>query len=304
MQTILVIGAGAMGCLFAARMAESGADVMLIDVDRARLDAIAHAGIDLTDDSGTRTVRLAVGTAEEARGPFDLALLFTKGLYSDAAIRSVAHLAGAGTYALTLQNGLGNPEIVARNFPSDQVLKGMAALPADLHGATGVSSHGAGHVELGEMTPAGIDAAKAATALLARAGFDARYNDAIDIAIWEKVVFNAALNPLGAITGRTNGEIDNAPGRRIVAAMVDEAVATAHASGVMVDKARIVEAIDYALAHHRAHKASMLQDRIAGRASEIDSINGAICDAAQRMGVATPVMQTMADLMRVLEVAR
>jgi 2-dehydropantoate 2-reductase len=304
MQSILVIGAGSMGCLFAARIAESGADVLLIDVDTTRIEAICRDGIILTDDNGTRTIPLRAGLAKDAQAPIDLALLFTKGMHSRSAVRSVAHLAASGTYVLTLQNGLGNPEIVAETFPADQILKGIAALPADLHGLNGVESHGAGHVELGAMTQAGAEAAQAATALLARAGFDARYSAEIDVAIWEKVAFNAALNALGAVTGQTNAGVDNEPGRRIIAAMVQEVVSTAAACGIQVDKVRIETSINHALEHHRGHKASMLQDMIAGRASEVDFINGAICDRATATGIAAPVNQTMADLVRMMELAR
>ena len=305
MQRILVIGAGAMGCLFAARIAESGADVMLIDVDQARLATIARDGIVLTDDKGTRIVTLTTGTAADATGPFDLILLFTKGMHSRAAMRSVAHLAGAGgSYVLTLQNGLGNPEVIVEVFPSDRVLKGIAALPADLHGLNAVTSHGAGHLELGAMTSAGNEAATAAAALLARSGFDARVSADVDVAIWEKVAFNAALNALAAVTLQPNAGMDNAPGRRIVAAMVGEVVATAHASGVMVDRLRIDGAIDFALVHHGGHQASMLQDRLAGRASEIDFINGAVVERAQALGIATPVTATMTDLVRLIELKR
>lgn len=304
MERILVIGAGSMGCLFAARIAEAGAQVMLIDVDAVRIAAIARDGIHLVDDAGERTIPLAAGTAAEATGPFDLVLLFTKGMHSGPAIRSIAHLVASDAYVLTLQNGLGNPEIVAETFPAARILKGIAALPADLHGPTSVSSHGSGHVELGSMTPEGAAAAHAATALLARAGFDARYSDAIDVAIWEKVAFNAALNALGAVTEQPNAGIDNVPGRRIVTAMMEEVIATAHASGVPVDRERIAASIDFALTHHRGHQASMLQDRLAGRASEIDSINGAICDRAEAAGIAAPVNRTMADLVRLIELVR
>ncbi|MBO9574997.1 MAG: ketopantoate reductase family protein [Sphingobium sp.] len=302
MQRILVIGAGAMGCLFAARIAESGADVMLIDVDTARLAAIAREGITLTDDNGTRSVPMKTGTANEATGPFDLALLFTKGLHSSSATRSLAHLAVAGgPYMLTLQNGLGNPEIIAETFPQDRILKGIAALPADLHDATHVSSHGSGHLELGGMTPAGAQAAEQAAVLLARSGFDARTNAMIDVAIWEKVAFNAALNALGTVTLQTNAGVNNGPGRRIAAAMVAEVAATAHACGVPVDAVRINASIDFALTHHGGHQASMLQDRIAGRATEIESINGAVCERAAAKGVPTPVTSTMTDLVRLIE---
>ncbi|MBO9669831.1 MAG: 2-dehydropantoate 2-reductase [Sphingobium sp.] len=304
MQRILVIGAGAMGCLFAARIAESGADVLLIDVDKDRLAAIAREGIALTDDNGTRTVPLRTGLAADAVDEFDLILLFTKGMHSRSATRSVAHLADSGAHVLTLQNGLGNPEIVIEVFPPDRVLKGIAALPADLHGATHVSSHGAGHLELGGMTPAAHAAADEATALLRRAGFDARTNETIDIAIWEKVAFNAALNSLGTVTLQPNAGVNNAPGRRIAAAMVAEVTATAHAAGILVDRDRITTAIDFALTHHGGHQASMLQDRLAGRATEIETINGAVVERARALGVATPVTETMTDLVRLIEQAQ
>jgi 2-dehydropantoate 2-reductase len=304
MQRILVIGAGAMGCLFAARIAETGADVMLIDVDEGRLAAIAREGITLTDDNGTRTVTPGTGTASDAMGDFDLILLFTKGIHSRSAMQSVAHLAAGSAHVLTLQNGLGNPELIVQFFPVDRVLKGIAALPADLHDATHVSSHGAGHLELGAMTTEGEPGALAAAALLARAGFDARVSGTIDIAIWEKVAFNAALNALGAITLQPNAGVNNAPGRRIAAAMVGEVVATAHASGIMVDRERIDAAIDFALNHHGGHQASMLQDRLAGRASEIESINGAVVERARALGIATPVTETMTDLVRLIELKR
>lgn len=304
MQKILVIGAGAMGCLFAARMAESGADVLLIDVDEARLSTIVHEGIHLTDDTGERTIALRAGTASAVQEPIDLIVLFTKGMHSRAAIQSVAHLATSDTHVLTIQNGLGNPEIIAETFPADHVLKGMAALPADLEGANRVSSHGAGHVALGSLTLAGRGAARNAVDLLKRAGFDARFSDDIDVIIWEKVAFNAALNALAAVTGQANAGMDNAPGRRIIAAMLDEVVATAATLDIQLDRARITASVDHALAHHRGHKASMLQDMAAGRASEIEFIDGAICAHAQAAGIPVPVTQTMTDLVRLLEQVR
>lgn len=302
MEHILVIGAGAMGCLFAARIAQSGARVMLIDVDEARLAAIARDGITLTDDDGMRVVRIETGTAAQASGRFDLLLLFTKGMHSRAAIQSVAHLAAPdGPHVLTLQNGLGNPELIVDAFAAARVLKGIAALPADLSGAASVTSHGSGHIELGAMTPEGSDGARAAVTLLGRAGFEARFSETVDIPIWEKVAFNAALNALAAITLQPNAGMDNAPGRRIVSAMVSEIVATAHACGVAVDRARIDRAIDFALVEHSRHQASMLQDRLAHRPSEIESINGAVCARAAALGVPTPVTSTMTDLVRLIE---
>jgi 2-dehydropantoate 2-reductase len=303
MDKVVIVGAGAMGCLFAARLAEAGARVTLVDVDRPRLDAMARDGINVDDDFGVRTVPVAAGTAAEVQDRPDLVLLFTKGLHSATAVQSVAHLAGPDTYALTLQNGIGNADILAETFDPSRVLLGVTALPSNLDGPTSISSHGSGYIALGPMEPDALAGAEAAAELLRRGKFDVRVDARIEVAVWEKVAFNAALNPLGAITGLTNGEVDMAEGRRIAMAVVAETVATAAAKGVPIDEARIRQQVDHALANHRDHRASMLQDRLAGRQTEIGSINGAIVREAERYGVATPVTAVLADLMRLIDAA-
>ncbi|MGI4880713.1 MAG: ketopantoate reductase family protein, partial [Janthinobacterium lividum] len=193
MHDIVIVGAGAMGCLFAARLAESGAAATLVDIDRARLDALDRDGVTLEDDSGTRTVAIAARTAGELSIAPDLILLFTKGLHSIAAIRSVAHLAGPDTYALTLQNGIGNVEALTEVFAADRILMGVTDYPSNLEGPTRVSSHGDGRVHLGSYEPrSSATAAAEVASLLNRAGLNADVSAAIGVAMWEKVAFNAA----------------------------------------------------------------------------------------------------------------
>lgn len=306
---IVITGAGAMGCLLAARLALAGNRVTVVDVDRQRLGRIAREGIVLEDDSGQSIARVAAGTADEVtadgpQGPIDLLILMTKGMHSRAAVRSVAHLAASGCCALTLQNGLGNAEVLAETFTPDRVLWGVTDLPADLDGPNRVVSHGVGHIQLGGWTGDAQAHAAAIAAMLDAAGLNAVADADVRIAAWEKVAFNAALNALATITGLTVGGMDSPEGRRIAGAVADETVATAAALGVPVDRVRLQARIDHALAHHRAHKASMLQDRLAGRMTEIESINGAIVAQADRAGVAAPVTRTLADLVRMGEPGR
>ncbi|MGX7896053.1 ketopantoate reductase family protein [Tsuneonella sp. HG222] len=300
MKQVVIVGAGAMGCLLAARLAETGAHVTLVDIDKVRLAAIALDGITLDDDHGVRTVPVNVATAAELTAAPDLVVLFTKALHTDAAVRSITHLAGPNTYALTLQNGIGNAEEVAKSFMPERVLLGTAALPSNLDGPTQISSHGTGHIRLGPLTPQGMAGAVAAEGLLNDGGFDCRLDMHIEVAVWEKLAFNAALNPLGAVTGLANGGLDTPEGRRIANAIVAETVATAASRGLFLDEKRIRHEVEHALTHHRDHRASMLQDRLAGRHSEIEAINGAIVRAAESSGVAAPVTATLADLMRLL----
>jgi len=300
---VAIIGAGAMGCLFAARLAERGARVTLVDVDRERLAAIARDGIKLVDDDGSRTVSVSAALAAEVATPVDLLLLFTKGIHSAAAVRSVAHLAQSRPVALTLQNGIGNADLLAEGFGADQVLMGTAHVPADLTGPASVITHGFGTLDLGGFTPAAHGFAPDVAALLEAAGFRTHVASDINAAVWEKVAFNAALNAVGMICQVANAGVNNEPGRRIAFAVVDETADVAAAAGIRIDRAKIVATIDSALHEHAHHKASMLQDREHGRRTEIETINGAIAREGARRGVSTPVCDTLTDLVRIIEQA-
>jgi 2-dehydropantoate 2-reductase len=299
--SVTIVGAGAMGCLFAARLAEQGAKVTLVDVDRDRLAAIGRDGITLTDDNGARTIAVGAALATDVKAPVDLVLLFTKGLHSATAIRSVAHLAASKPIALTLQNGIGNAELLAEGFGPDRVLMGTAHVPADLTGLSSVVTHGFGALDVGGFTDAAQAFAPDVARLLHDAGFQATVADDINAAVWEKVAFNAALNATGMICQVANAGVDNEPGRRLAAKVVEETAKVAAAKGIHIDRDRIIATIDAALREHAHHKASMLQDREHGRRTEIETINGAIAREGARLGVPAPVCDTLSDLVRIIE---
>lgn len=300
---VAIVGAGAMGCLFAARLAEQGARVTVVDVDPERLSIIDRDGITLTDDKGSRTIAVRATLAGEATAPVDLVLLFTKGTHSAEAILSVAHLAATGPLALTLQNGIGNADLLAASFGAERVLLGTAHVPADLTAPAAVMTHGFGTLELGGFTAAAHGFAPTVAALLQSAAFDARVANDIEASVWEKVAFNAALNAVGMICQVPNAGIANEPGRRLAVKVVDETTNVAAARGVRIDRERIVATIDAALREHAYHKASMLQDRERGRLTEIETINGAVAREGARVGVPTPVCDTLTDLVRIIELA-
>jgi 2-dehydropantoate 2-reductase len=301
LSRIVIVGAGAMGCFLAARLAAGGLDVTVVDVDQARLDVIGREGITLHDDSGTTTTRVRACLAADVAGPVDLVLLMTKGMFSAAAIRSVAHLAVHNPLVLTLQNGLGNVEAIAEVFHTDHILWGVTDFPADLEGPAQVASHGAGHIWLGGANDRAHALANSVTEALNRGALNAEIDPEVRVSVWEKVAFNAALNPLSTITGLPVGGLDCPEGRRIATAVAEETIATATALGVPIDPARVLTKIDFALANHRTHKPSMLQDRLAGRRTEIESINGAIVRMAEQAGVPAPTTRMLADLVRMGE---
>jgi 2-dehydropantoate 2-reductase len=300
MQRIIIAGAGAMGGLFAARLALVGRDVTVVDVDDDRLAAMATGGITLEDDHGVHVARVAAARADAVAGPVDLVIIFTKTLHTAAAAESVAHLAGPETYALTLQNGIGNAEAIAAHFGAERTLIGAAGLPADFHPPARVSSHGEGMLWLGSLTAAGAGGVAAVADCFTGAGLVTEIDGNVMVRIWEKLAFNAALNAIATITGFTVGDMNSAEGRRIAGAVADEVVAVAHTLQIAVSRAAIGEKIDHALTTHGPHKASMLQDRLARRPTEIEAINGAVVRAGEAAGVPTPVTATLADLVRMI----
>jgi len=300
-RSVAIIGAGAMGCLFAARLSEAGADVTVVDVDEDRLAALAAQGIAFTDDGGSRTVRVRAARAVDVPGPVDLVILFTKAMHSAGALASVAHLRRFRPIALTLQNGIGNAELLADAFDAARVLMGTAVIPADLTDARSVSTSGFASLQIGTFDGTDRDHFAAVADLLARARFAVHRHPQVAVAMWEKLAFNAALNAVGMICQVTNAGIDNQPGRRIASAVVDETASVAAAKGLALDRDAVLAQIDAALREHGGHKASMLQDREARRRSEIEAINGAIAAEGGRAGVPTPVCDTLSDLVRIIE---
>ncbi len=300
---IAILGAGAMGSLFGGLLAEAGHRVTLVDIDEAHLGAIRSEGLRVTTDAGSRVIgKLRVGRPEQAEAAPELLIVFTKTQHTDAALASARGLLGSHTAVLSLQNGLGNVERIERYVPRERVMVGMTTWPADKSAPAQVSSHGAGEIRLmsadGDMH---AHVRRAADALNS-AGLNCIADPHVWSAIWQKVAFNAALNSLCALTQCTVGELSNVPdGEALTLKIVAEVAAVARASGIAFDEAHVVDSVRHALAHHRAHRPSMLQDVLAGRRTEIEAINGAVVAAARAAGVAVPCTECLLQLVRLVD---
>jgi 2-dehydropantoate 2-reductase len=139
-------------------------------------------------------------------------------------------------------------------------------------------------------------------AVLDAAGLNCAVDPQVWTSIWEKVAFNAALNSLCAATGCTVGQLDAAPeGVALARSIVLEVVAVARSQGIELDAQGCLDSVAFAIAHHRTHKPSMLQDVLAGRPTEIGSINGQVLERARQAGVPVPHTETLLGLLRLIE---
>ena len=299
---VYILGAGAMGCVFGAKLSDAGWRVHLIDVNAKQIAAINEAGLKLSTDEGKRTYRLPAGNAADAKETADLIIVFTKSLHTSAAIASMTHVIGDRTYVMTLQNGLGNADKIAACVAPDRILEGVATVPADLVSPGVVSSHGSGGVQ---FYPLAADRAPIVEEILSafdRAGIAAKADPDIKKAIWTKVIFNATMNATCALLNTTPGPLgDLEDGAALAAALIEEGAAVAAASGCPIDAAGVHAMAKMSMTQHRTHIPSMLQDLRAGRLTEVDDINGAIVRQAHAHGVKAPMHETLWRLMRVRE---
>jgi 2-dehydropantoate 2-reductase len=291
-----------MGCLYAGAFHRAGAGVTLIDVDPGHLAAINSRGLELDTRAGVETLRLAALRPEHARETVDLVVLFTKTFHTDAALEGVKSIIGPATHAMTLQNGLGNDEAVARHVARDRVIAGVSTLPSDLIGPGRVRSHGEGGSKIYPAYGGDTGFAQEVADLLTAGGLPTVLEPDIRAAIWSKAIFNAAMNALCALTRRTPGFLGaHEEARALIRAVVLEGVRAAQASGVAIEAEPILDLTVVSVTDHADHEASMLQDVKAGRRTEVDAINGAIVRAAQAAGVTVPVTETLWRLVKLEE---
>jgi 2-dehydropantoate 2-reductase len=299
---VCVVGCGAVGSLFAANLAGlKDVEVWAYDLSREHVDAINRDGLRLSG-AGEVLGRLTATSDPTTLPACDFGIVATKAMHTGAALEATA-AAFAGGCVATVQNGLGNEETIAKQ--AARVIRGTTFPAGKLVEPGHVQWDVKGDTTLGpfEPQPAPFEQVERLAEACTRAGMpttavrDARGPQ------WRKVIFNAATNPVGALTRLTHGRVCEDPGlRRLVTGLVDEGKAVAAAQGIKLD-ADPEGLIDHAAKPDVAydHKASMLQDVEARRPTEIDYLNGGIVHFGEEHGVPTPLNRAIWSLVKGLE---
>ena len=286
---IAVVGTGAMGSIYAALLADAGHEVWgRRPLDRTRQRDQAAVGLRVEGASGDRTVWLPSTTELDDVGPCDLYIVATKAEGVGSAAEAIAPHLGDDATVLTIQNGLGAFERIAEHLPADRIVLGVAQGFGAAVVAPGHVHHpGMRLIRLGEPTGGSSERVDQLVHVWTDAGFDVAAFDDIQQLIWEKFVCNVGLSGPCTTTGLTVGEMLDTPACwAISAACATEAYEVGVASGVTFgfdDPAAYLRDFAEGL---RPAKPSMLQDHEAGRRSEIDAINGQVCDRGRDVGVA------------------
>jgi len=293
----LIVGPGAMGCLFAARLTKAGNEVMLLDHDQQRAERISAQGITVTGVSGDYRVPV---TAVAGVHPFtpDFILICAKSTNTREAGESAFSFAGPDTKVVTVQNGLGNIETLETVFGPEKVLGGVTAQGATLLGAGMIRHAGEGETIVGPAGRGG-SAAQALAASLSSAGFETRLVDSVEELIWGKLIINVGINALTAVLRVKNGRIAAIHGiRTLMKDAVSEALKVAEAKGIHLPYEEPLEKVLAVCEATKDNVSSMLQDVLKRKRTEIEMINGAIAKEGERLGIPIPVNKTLAYLVQ------
>lgn len=300
---IAVVGAGAMGSLFGALLAESGNEVWLYDVWAEHVGAINQSGLTIEREGKTRTLDINATTNPQEIGEAQLVIIFVKSIQTAAAAETASVLAGTNGTVMTLQNGMGNADILSDYINPDNVLAGTTSHGATMLGPGIIRHAGAGATTIGAWaeTQKGQQRAHDICDFFSNIGIETQAVDDVRSVLWNKLLINVGINAITALTGIKNGQIlELELTRELSRRAVEEAMNIAGELKIEIRK----DAVDHVYAVAKAtaaNRSSMGQDIDNRRPTEIGTINGFIVQEARRLGLKAPVNETLTALIQTLE---
>jgi 2-dehydropantoate 2-reductase len=292
-EPILIVGTGALACLFAARLSAIGVSVTLLGTWPEGLRAFQR-GVRLEENGEEKTFPVrATNNSSDCFGS-RYALVLVKAWQTERAARQLGMCLAADGVALTLQNGYGNRETLAKSLGQNKVALGVTTTGATLIGPGRVRPGGQGTISV-ESHPR----LEPIISLLRQAGFTVEETPNANSLVWSKLVINAAINPLTALLRVPNGELlERPPARALMADLAREAAAVAAVLNISLTFPDPVAASEDVARRTAANHSSMYQDVQRGAPTEIDAICGAVVRVGEQVGVPTPVNRVMWQLIQ------
>lgn len=290
---VVVLGAGALGGLIGARLREAGEDVTLLETNVARARLLNEQGLFLSEsEKGERQVRLTVATTLEGLPVADLVFVAVKSYQTEDAVRCALPVIGEKTWILSTQNGIGNVERIRSVIDTHRILTGITfhsiqhTGPNRMRYRTGIKP-----IQMAPVDGRITDEVRSVAAAFNAAGMAAEVVPNVDDAVWQKLVHNAVVNPVSALTGMSCSELlEDEDMQALMRALCEEIADVMRARGTPLEDdedpyAPIIRS-QKALAKNRP---SMWQDLVRGFRTEVDAMNGGIAAEAKRLGTSAPI---------------
>ena len=303
-QNIAIIGAGGMGALFGSILQGGGMDVLLVDVDEDHVAAIRRSGLHIRGFGGERTVRIDATCDAAAVADRDLLLFQCKANNTSDAARAVRPHLAEGTVCVSLQNGLGNEEVIADEVGAERVLGGLTTMAGLKESSGVVRDFSRAPTYIGELAGGLSERSISIAEVLTGAGLETHARDDIRRDIWTKLLSNIAMSALSGATNRTQVEVLAVPELRETSTRaLDEALRVAEASGITLDRDQAMEALGLITAPGGTgeNKSSLCTDLLNKRPTEVDFIYGSAIQLGRKYEVPTPTLETLRAIVKGLE---
>lgn len=299
-----IVGAGALGSVIGSLLVEAGLDTVLIERDVEHVELVTNQGLWLEGVSGDRLVRPRIVSMDCEDVTVDLAMVVVKSYDTRAAARTVKKILSDQGCVLTVQNGIGNYEILDEVFPG-RVLLGTTVMGAMTLGPGKFRHTGFGATNFGEADGMIRERTNAVAEVLEKMnGGPVQVVDNAVGCVWSKLIINAAINAPATLLRVRNGDLPKSEaGRDLIHRVVEECLEIVRAKGLRLifedPEAHVIAVCEGTAGNLN----SMFQDVLAGRRTEIDFINGALAAEGESLGVPAPVNRTLALLVKCLEVS-
>jgi 2-dehydropantoate 2-reductase len=293
-----IVGAGAMGSIFAYFFHKANIEPVFLEKSNDIIKSLDN-GLNIIAGNESENLQIGISNKPNILKDCTIIIIFVKTYDTEEAVKGIVQEIDKTSIILSLQNGIGSKDIIAKHIPEDRIVYGSTSI-----GATRVNSN---TVRLGGMGDVVIGGAnKESVAIVGRILKKAEFNVNISVnpdeVVWKKAIINAGINPLGALLGVPNGKIiETEYGRRLQEEIVREAVKVAAGIKLVLDAEQMIEQTRNVCKNTSQNLCSMLQDISAGRRTEIDSINGFIIKFGKMKSIATPYNDVIYNLIKAKE---
>lgn len=304
---IVIVGGGAIGRLFAALLGRGGHEVVLVETQKAVVDAINQQGIGIMDFGLEDPDAVSFVSAKAVQNPAEISncdcvLLTVKSFDTLAAVKSIAHLIREESPLLTIQTGLGNIETIEKVVPRRAIISGFTFMSATSLGAERVRHGGIGKTYIGELDGSISTRLTRIHRAFKESGIATTMVHQIIGRLWCKVIVYSAINPVSAILRVKNGSlISRMESITLMKRLIDEGKSVAEAYAIDLVYPDLYELLFEACKQSANNLSSMLQDMLNHKRTEIDAQNGALCHYGGQKNIALPTHQTLIQLVKLME---
>lgn len=310
---ITVVGPGALGCLIGGFLAKAGEDLWFLDKHSERATKLRNDGIKIEGISGEHNIKVKATCEPKEIGTSDLIIICVKSYDTEAATKNAKAIVSNDTLVLTLQNGLGNVEIIGEIVGQDRVIGGTTSHGSTTLGDGHIRHAGKGETIIGRWyqpsTRKGVKKwqiprrrLEEVASILRKANFETKVSDNIKEIIWSKLIINVGINALTAITRlRNGGLLEYEWTKNVMRQAVLEATKVAKRRRINLIYSDPIKKVESICSSTADNLSSMLQDILKKKRTEIDYINGAIVSEGENLEIPTPVNSVLTDLVKTIE---